>query len=179
MLDANVQLRHPRLTDATSVYDLVDQSKPLDLNSHYLYLLQCSHFSGSCVVAQAGDQVVGWLSGYSVPESNSTFFLWQLAVAENARGMGLSTAMAQWLVAQQKGCECIHASITPNNEASWALFKSLARKWGTELTSRDWFERDAHFGGRHDTEVLVEIPLPTQGLEANAQLTRLKLAAAK
>lgn len=157
----DVVLRHPVLEDGTAVFDLVDACKPLDLNSHYLYLLQCSHFAPTCVVATLHGEVVAWVSGYIPPKQADTFFVWQVAVGEKARGLGLGKRLIGWVVAQQHDVRKIHTSITPDNAASWGLFKSLARDWGSDLSSRDWFEKQSHFGGRHDTEVLVEIALPT------------------
>lgn len=160
----DVVLRHPVLEDGTAVFDLVDACKPLDLNSHYLYLLQCSHFAPTCVIATLNSEVVAWVSGYIPPKQADTFFVWQVAVGEKARGLGLGKRLINWVVAQQSGIAKIHTSITPDNAASWGLFKSLARDWGSHLSSRDWFEEQSHFGGRHNTEVLVEITLPTSPL---------------
>lgn len=164
MSNPDVVLRHPVLEDGTAVFDLVDACKPLDLNSHYLYLLQCSHFAPTCVVATLHGEVLAWVSGYIPPKQTDTFFVWQVAVGEKARGLGLGKKLITWVLAQQKGIQKIHTSITPDNAASWGLFKSLARDWGSDLTSRDWFDKQSHFGGRHNTEVLVEIALPTSPL---------------
>jgi L-2,4-diaminobutyric acid acetyltransferase len=164
MSNTDVVLRHPVLEDGTAVFDLVDACKPLDLNSHYLYLLQCSHFAPTCVVATLHGEVVAWVSGYIPPNRTDTFFVWQVAVGEKARGLGLGKKLITWVLAQQKGIQKIHTSITPDNAASWGLFKSMARDWGSDLTSRDWFDKQSHFGGRHNTEVLVEIALPTSPL---------------
>ncbi|WP_394672689.1 diaminobutyrate acetyltransferase [Limnobacter sp.] len=164
MSNTDVVLRHPVLEDGTSVFDLVDACKPLDLNSHYLYLLQCSHFAPTCVVAALHGEVVAWVSGYIPPKQTDTFFVWQVAVGEKARGLGLGKHLINWVLAQQNGINKIHTSITPDNAASWGLFKSLARDWGSDLSSQDWFEEQSHFGGRHNTEVLVEIALPTTPL---------------
>lgn len=164
MSNADVVLRHPVLEDGTAVFDLVDACKPLDLNSHYLYLLQCSHFAPTCVAATLHGEVVAWVSGYIPPKQTDTFFVWQVAVGEKARGLGLGKRLINWVLAQQSGIKKIHTSITPDNAASWGLFKSLARDWGSDLSSRDWFEKQSHFGGRHNTEVLVEIALPTTPL---------------
>lgn len=160
-----VVLRRPVLADGVAVFDLVDTCKPLDLNSHYMYLLQCSHFSSTCVVASQYGQVVAWASGYVLPQHPDTFFVWQVAVGDAVRGQGLAKRLINWVLAQQRGIQKIHTSITPDNAASWALFKSLARDWGGDLSSWDWFEQQSHFGGRHCTEVLVEIVLPTQGVQ--------------
>jgi len=164
MSNTDVVLRHPVLEDGTAVFDLVDACKPLDLNSHYLYLLQCSHFAPTCVVATLNGEVVAWVSGYIPPKQADTFFVWQVAVGEKARGLGLGKRLINWVVAQQNGIKKIHTSITPDNAASWGLFKSLARDWGSDLSSRDWFDKQSHFGGRHNTELLVEIALPTSPL---------------
>lgn len=164
MSNPDVVLRHPVLEDGTAVFDLVDACKPLDLNSHYLYLLQCSHFAPTCVVATLHGEVLAWVSGYIPPKQTDTFFVWQVAVGEKARGLGLGKKLITWVLAQQTGIQKIHTSITPDNAASWGLFKSLARDWGSDLTSGDWFDKQSHFGGRHNTEVLVEIALPTSPL---------------
>jgi L-2,4-diaminobutyric acid acetyltransferase len=161
MSNTDVVLRHPKLEDGTAVFDLVEACKPLDLNSHYLYLLQCSHFSSTCVVATLRCELVAWVSGYIPPKQTDTFFVWQVAVGRKARGLGLGKKLVNWVLEQQSGIQKIHTSITPDNAASWGLFKSLAREWGADLSSRDWFQEQSHFGGRHNTEVLVEIALPT------------------
>ena len=54
-------------------------------------------------------------------------------------------------------------TITEANSASWGLFSAFARKRGLSLTKAPHFERDAHFGGQHDTEWLATIsPLPAK-----------------
>jgi len=103
MSNTDVVLRHPVLEDGTAVFDLVDACKPLDLNSHYLYLLQCSHFAPTCVVATLHGEVVAWVSGYVTPNQTDTFFVWQVAVGEKARGLGLGKRLINWVVAQQNG----------------------------------------------------------------------------
>lgn len=164
MHSPDVVIRTPAPENATAVFDLVNQCKPLDLNSHYLYLLQCSHFASTCAVACLRGEVVGWVSGYILPGDKHTFFVWQVAVGRKARGLGLGKKLINWLLDRQTGIKTMHASITPDNSASWGLFESLARDWGSGLSTRDWFDEQSHFGGRHSTEVLVEIPLPTQGV---------------
>lgn len=156
----NMVLRQPTLADATAVFDLVSECKPLDLNSHYLYLLQCSHFANSSVLAELNGKVVGWVSAYRPPEAFDVLFIWQVAVGPTARGCGLARQMIQQLVSRFSGLKQLHTTITPDNQASWSLFEGLARRWNTRLSHADWFEKEAHFGGRHDTEVLVRIDLP-------------------
>ncbi|HEX4918502.1 MAG TPA: diaminobutyrate acetyltransferase [Limnobacter sp.] len=160
MPKADVVLRHPALEDATAIVDLVGACRPLDLNSHYLYLLQCSHFADTCVLAACHGQPIAWASGYVLPKQSDVLFIWQVAVGEQARGQGMGKRLIEWLVDRHPGIRKIHTSITPDNAASWGLFKSLAQDWGSHLIHADWFDGQAHFGGRHATEVLVEIPTP-------------------
>lgn len=56
-----------------------------------------------------------------------------------------------------EGVNRLKTTITADNEASWALFKSIARKRDASFESGPFFERDRHFGGEHDTEHLVTI----------------------
>ncbi|HDZ37765.1 MAG TPA: diaminobutyrate acetyltransferase, partial [Marinobacter sp.] len=49
-----------------------------------------------------------------------------------------------------------------DNEASWALFRSFARDMGAEIEHHEHFEKDTHFGGKHDSEFLLRIGPFTQ-----------------
>ena len=51
----------------------------------------------------------------------------------------------------------LETTITEDNEASWALFRSFARDLGAELTYHEHFEKETHFGGKHDSEFLLRI----------------------
>ena len=53
--------------------------------------------------------------------------------------------------------EFIETTITETNTASWALFESLAKKLNTKITKSSMFDRDRHFAGQHDTELLARI----------------------
>ena len=55
------------------------------------------------------------------------------------------------------GVNRLKTTITPDNEASWALFGSVAEQLGANLNRAAWLERDAHFDGEHETEHMVEI----------------------
>jgi L-2,4-diaminobutyric acid acetyltransferase len=51
----------------------------------------------------------------------------------------------------------IHSTITRDNAASWALFRAIADDLDAPMVDDAHFEREAHFGGQHATEHLVEI----------------------
>ena len=141
------------------VHQLVAQCPPLDPNSIYCNLLQCTHFSGTSVAADIEGELVGFISGYRPPQQISTLFIWQVAVGEKARGQGLASRMLVNILTRDECKEVDHleTTITEDNQASWALFQGLADKLQTTLTQSPQFDRELHFAGQHDTEVLVRI----------------------
>jgi len=156
-------LRKPLAVDGPAVTALIAACPPLDANSAYCNLLQCTHFADHCVIAEDREGVAGWVSGYCPPSDPSAFFVWQVAVAARARGGGLARRMIEAALARRAAREANHliTTITADNGASWALFEGLARRWGARLEKSVLFERDAHFGGAHPTEWQVRIgPLP-------------------
>ncbi|MCJ2180699.1 diaminobutyrate acetyltransferase [Novosphingobium album (ex Hu et al. 2023)] len=157
-------MRSPTAEDGPAVTALIAASPPLDPNSAYCNLLQCSDFAGTCVVAECEGRIAGWISGYRPPSHPERFFVWQVAVSASARGRGLGGRMLDWLIAQPAvhDATTLTTTITENNPASWALFTAFARRHGAELTKSERFTRDAHFSGAHDTEWQASIaPLPS------------------
>lgn len=161
---SDLTLRVPRSEDGFALHQLVEACPPLDPNSIYCNLLQCSHFADTAVAAELNGQLVGFTSAYLLPARPDTLFIWQVAIAESARGRGLAKRMIKHVLARPacRGVTRMETTITPDNEASWALFRSLARDLDAELTSDVWFERERHFGGRHAEEHLLEIAPITQ-----------------
>lgn len=154
-----IELRTPRGEDGPGVTALIAACPPLDPNSAYCNLLQCTHFAETCVVAQRDDALVGWISGYRLPADPNRFFVWQVAVDEAARGEGLALAMLEALLARPAlaGVTRFITTITRDNAASWRLFRSLARQQDASFNEAPLFERELHFAGRHDTEWQAEI----------------------
>jgi len=165
-----IRLRKPEATDGSAIWELIRACKPLDENSMYCNLIQCDHFADTCVVAEMGGEIVGWISGYVRPDEEDTFFVWQVAVDKAARGTGLGTRMLQHLM-KRDACEDVtrlQTTITADNEGSWALFRRFAKKQGGELDDEPHFEREDHFDGAHATEHMVTITLDEDALEAAA-----------
>ncbi len=152
-------LRTPTAEDGAAVWDLIRNCEPLDRNSLYCNLLQCDHFADTCVLAEKDGETLGWISGYIPPSEPDTLFIWQVAVSENARGMGLAGKMLQDLL-DREVCEDVSrlkTTITRSNDASWALFRRFADRQDAGLKRTPHFKRDDHFEGRHDTEYMVTI----------------------
>lgn len=133
----DIVLRSPTIEDGMVAFRLVGKCPPLDVNSSYCYFLQCSHFASTSVVAVKGRQLVGFISGYSVSERADTLFVWQVAVDEQARGLGLASQMLAHILARPQ-CAAVHfleTTITETNQAPWTLFKALANKRSADVQS--------------------------------------------
>ncbi len=162
-------LRKPDATDGADIWALIKECKPLDENSMYANLIQADHFRDTCVVAELDGEIVGWISGHIIPAENA-IFVWQVAVGEKARGLGLGKKMLLELV-ERDACDdatTLRTTITKDNAASWGLFRSFARTIGGSLDDAPHFEREAHFDGQHATEHMVTITLGDAGELARA-----------
>lgn len=152
-------MREPNAGDGLPLHKLVQDCPPLDTNSVYCNLLQCAHFHETSVVAESPEGMVGFISGYIIPSQPDTLFIWQVAIGEAARGLGLATRMLRHIL-HRPSCESVdwlETTVTEANQASLALFRGLARKLQTKLTSEILFDCTKHFGGTHDSEHLLRI----------------------
>lgn len=154
-----IEIAVPGAEDAAEIHALIAACPPLDTNSLYANLVQCTHFAHSCAVARMNGKVVGWISGHRPPGKDNTYFLWQVAVHSDARGCRLPRRMLADILSRpaQSGVSQLETSITRSNEASWGLFRSVAGWLSAPLREEPWFDRQRHFGGQHDTEFLVTI----------------------
>ncbi len=125
----------------------------------YCNLLQCTHFQDTCICAKSDGKLVGFVSGYLLPAKPDTLFVWQVVVAEEARGQGLAIRMLQALLKQPacQNVDFIETTITPDNAASQALFKRLADTLSTEARILQGFDKSEHFNGQHESEELWHI----------------------
>lgn len=154
-MNSNIVFRSPNAEDGMSVYELVKSCPPLDTNSSYCNLLQCSHFAETSVLAELNGEIAGFISGYLLPDNVNRLFIWQVAVSEKARGQGLAARMLKHLLLREscKGINYIETTVTESNIASWGLFESLTKSLNTQITRSIMFDRDRHFKGAHDTEI--------------------------
>ncbi len=154
-----ILIRRPGTDDGWGIYELIKACPPLDVNSAYAYLLLATQFRDRCAVATLDDgEIVGFVSGYIKTNASDTFFLWQVAVGEKARGTGLARKLVETVLRRehQAGVRHLETTITPDNDASWGLFRRLAQRWQAPLNSREYFSEE-QLGGEHDPENLVRI----------------------
>ena len=94
-----------------------------------------------------------------LPRKACTLFIWQVVVSSAARGQGLALRMLRELLrrGQHEEVRYLETTITIDNEASWALFRKLARELDAQINVSVAFDKEAHFCGEHETEHLVRI----------------------
>ncbi|MFA5678489.1 MAG: diaminobutyrate acetyltransferase [Pseudomonas sp.] len=157
MSSKSFSLRQPRATDGYALNQLVKRCPPLDTNSVYCNLLQCSDFSATSIAAENNTgELVGFISGYCPPARPDTLFVWQVAVDDRMRGQGLAISMLLELIQRTAadGVRWLETTISPGNTASEALFAKAFRQLNVEPETCVLFSRATHFDGQHDDEVL-------------------------
>jgi len=155
--------RPPTTADGGAMWRLARESGTLDLNTSYAYLLLATHFSATCRVAFDGDDAVGFVAAYRLPDDPSALFVWQIAVDERLRGRRVAARLLDAVVDGTPGIARLETTVTTDNAASRRLFARWAESRGAALTER-LSERDgfvaSHFPDGHDAEpLLVVAPL--------------------
>ncbi|MFN3880769.1 MAG: diaminobutyrate acetyltransferase [Nitrincola lacisaponensis] len=150
--------RKPQATDGQPLNALVNRCPPLDTNSTYCNLLQCTHFADTSIAVENADQaLVGFISGYIPPTRPDTLFVWQVAVDPGCRGQGLAQRMLKALVERcrtEQSIRYVETTITPGNSASEALFTRVYTELQAPIEKTVLFSRKTHFADQHDDEVL-------------------------
>jgi L-2,4-diaminobutyric acid acetyltransferase len=144
-----IGISSPVIEDGVALYELAAQTQVLDVNSRYAYLLWCRDFAASTVVAKRSESgaagaelVVGFVTGYRRPDEPTTLMVWQVAVSALARGQGLAGRMLDVLfdrVAAQGAVDHLETTITPDNEASIALFRAFAKRRNAQVRKTELF----------------------------------------
>lgn len=155
---SDLVLRAPVVTDGARVWRLLAQIGGLERNTCYAYLLLCSHFADTSLVAEAGGKLWGVVMAYRPPSQPDDLFVWQVGVAPEARGTGLGRRMlkALWERPACRGARYLTATVSPDNTASLALFDSVARHRGAPRVVEPGFPSNV-FAEPHPDENLIRI----------------------
>jgi diaminobutyrate acetyltransferase len=151
-------MRSPTLEDGATMWRIAAESKVLDLNSSYAYLLWCRDFARSSVVATVDGEPVGFVTGFIRPDRPDTLMVWQVAVDSDFRGRGLAKRMLDHLVDRlaSESVTWLETTVTPDNQASARLFASFADARDAQLVREPGFAAEL-FPDGHETEVLFRI----------------------
>ncbi|PYE14007.1 diaminobutyrate acetyltransferase [Williamsia limnetica] len=150
-----VAFRKPKVSDGVRLWEIARDSKVLDLNSSYAYLLWCQDYAQTSVVAEVDGKVVGFVTGYLRPQLPDVVMVWQVAVDADQRGLGLAGKMLSQLMdrLEPRGITTLHTTISPDNTASQALFAGLAERRGMDFRREDLFSPN-DFPDDHEAEDL-------------------------
>ncbi|WP_181690373.1 diaminobutyrate acetyltransferase [Streptomyces sp. NBRC 110611] len=157
-LPEGFKLDTPRVADGAAIWRIARDSKALDLNSSYSYLLWCRDFAATSVVARDGEgEPAAFLTGYVRPERPETLVVWQIAVDDAHRGKGLAAALLDELTLRaldKLDIRFVETTITPGNAASNRLFASFAERHSVPVRREVLFDAGLFPEQGHEPEVL-------------------------
>jgi L-2,4-diaminobutyric acid acetyltransferase len=151
--------RRPTVADGPTVWQLAKDVGTLDPNSSYAYLLLCRDFAETCVIAELQGKVCAFLTAYKPPDAADTLFVWQVGVAQSARGLGVANGLLKHLLLREgsRGIRYLETTVAPSNTASRALFRSLARRLETEIFESQGFPAALFPENGHEPEPRLRI----------------------
>ncbi|ODS30328.1 MAG: L-2,4-diaminobutyric acid acetyltransferase [Candidatus Scalindua rubra] len=162
---ALVLFRKPKKNDGKAIFELVRScAPPLDLNSRYLYFLIGAHFSETSAVVEQNDFIVGFTSAYILPDKKDHLFVWQVAVHEGQRSIGIAQGMLDDILSRSvcQGIRYLETTITTSNDLSKRLFKGFAKGRGAECREELFLDSTNFVETIHEEEILFRIgPLTT------------------
>ncbi|WP_268753434.1 diaminobutyrate acetyltransferase [Alkalihalobacillus trypoxylicola] len=149
---------HPNKEDGAAMWQIVNETS-LDQNSAYKYIMMADFFADTCLVAKQNDELIGFVTAFRQPNQENTLFIWQIGVKPSAQGQGIASKLLKNLLKTEFSPEIrfIEATITPSNQASQALFKSLARDKKTECKIEPYFNEGLFPGDHHEEELMFRI----------------------
>lgn len=162
-------VQEPEVQHGTEMWRLACDSDALDVNSSYAYLVLCRDFRQTSRVAIVHGEVAGFVTGYIPTERDDTLFVWQIAVDDRYRGLGLASRMLDDLadaLVETRGIRMVETTITDDNAASRRLFESFAERWNDAAVDRVPLFTPDHFPDDHHTEYLYTIGPRVEAAEA-------------
>lgn len=128
-----MQIRPFQAEDTAEVQRLLAQGKPYVVPySEYVYWILGRYCSGSCFVAESGGRLCGFLAAVPSRE-RGCLFLWQIAVAPEARQKG--TALMLLGQAWQQAGGVLEISVDPRNTACLGLLQKASALWGCRISA--------------------------------------------
>ncbi|WP_260981947.1 diaminobutyrate acetyltransferase [Paenibacillus sp. 32O-W] len=166
---SEVRFRKPQAEDGARIWELVRQSRVLDVNSVYCYIMLCRYFAETCVIAEKEGELTGFVTSCPVPGSRDTLFVWQIGVAESERGQGVGRRLLEELLKREscRDIRYLETTISPSNGPSRALFARLTDSLETKMVEAGGFPAQMFPGEEHEEEKLYRIgPIATTILKS-------------
>lgn len=156
---SEITYRVPSLEDGAEIWKMVDEAAALDDNSSYAYFMACRNFAATSVVAEVDGEIAGMVTAYPLPSDPTQLFVWQVGVRKTHQGRGIARSMLEHLLERDEcaSVRWIETTITPDNEASEALFSRIAAYFNTEIVEKEVYEDELFPDGEHKVERLFVI----------------------
>lgn len=154
-----VTFKMPIVEQGQDIWQLIKNTKNLDLNSAYSYLMLCKYFADTCVVAQSEEKVVGFISAFHPPNQPDVLFVWQVAVDSSFRRYGLGLNMLKHLLTRTSCLKVryLEMTVNPSNKAAYSLYYKLADELNTSCEETICFPSWLFPGAQHEDEVMLRI----------------------
>lgn len=152
-----LSFRPPRVQDAAAIWRAAPQRGP-DRDSCYAYVLLCSHFADTGVVAEEDGRVVGFALGYRPPIRPAEAFVWQLGVAEHHELAELGPRLLEEFLSRKASLDARFLCMTcnPGDTNLRELFQQFARRRSTKCTIGACFPASL-FATAHTDEQLLSV----------------------
>ena len=154
-------IRQCRESDASAMHAFVQGLPPLTAHTAYTYWSLCRYSSDMCFVAETNGSLVGLVTGMVSTAKPITLFIWQLGVARDCRGSGLSDRLLDRIAqaARRVGAECLEFTIERRNPASRKAFERLAKRLGARMVEMGVAGVPEHIQSRENPDVLYRIKM--------------------
>lgn len=150
--------RPPTLRDAVQIWALAPQHGTPAQDSCYAFVLLCSHFGDTGIVAEEGGKIVGYALGYRPPVRPDDAFVWHLGVAAGHDRAELIPRLLEETLGRRANRDARFLCITarPDDQALRDELHHVARRLGTRCTVEACFPADL-FDGQHPGETLLRV----------------------
>ena len=151
-------IRTPKLNDGEAIFKLIKSSPPLDLNSQYYYHIICNDFSETSIIVEKKNNIIAFCSAYFKPKEPNVLFIWQIAVANEYRKLGIATKILNHLK-KNLTIKSIETTTSPSNKASKKLFEKFAKHHNVPIRKEVFLSASTFGENNHEEEILYQIKL--------------------
>jgi L-2,4-diaminobutyric acid acetyltransferase len=152
-----LSFRPPRVDDAAAIWQAAPQ-RGIERDSCYAYLLLCSHFADTGVVAELDGGVVGFALGYRPPIRPDQAFVWQLGVTAGHDLSELGARLLDEYLSRRASFDARFLCMTcsPDDAPLRELFQQFARRRGTRCAVGPCYPSSL-FATAHPDEQLLSV----------------------